>query len=98
MVFASARSSSTSSTRTERSGSLMVGEAAFTGATGLILRQAFVDPDAQGAAQRKRPLARAAPGGARVVRPSDQEEHARMRPGRRVDPEATEPGLAVGAA
>src|SRR2546427_9126837 len=90
MVFASARSSSTSSTRTERSGSLMVGAAAFTGATGPILRQAFVDPNAQGAAQRQRPLAHVAPSGTRLVGAPDQDEQARMRPDRRADPEETE--------
>src|SRR5207244_8863753 len=90
MVFASARSSSTRSTRTERSGSLMVGAAAFTGATGPILRQAFVDPNAQGAAQRQRPLAHVAPSGTRLVGAPDQDEQARMRPDRRADPEETE--------
>src|SRR5438034_1313899 len=93
MVFASARSSSTRSTRTERSRSLMVGAAAFTGATAPILRQAFVDPDAQGAAERQRPLAWVTLRDARVVGASDQDEQARMRPDRRADPEETERAL-----
>src|SRR5438309_4246194 len=89
MVFASARSSSTRSTRTERSGSLMVGAAAFTGATAPILRQPFVDPDAEVAAERQRPSVSIVPG-ARLVGASDQDEQARVRPDRRADPEETE--------